>query len=79
MTGPNLSLAQIHNRLILTARQILRQHEPEPDGRCPTCRSTGCRIADAARDVIRTVSQVRLWRVGTAPTTGDPDNRQQQE
>ncbi|GGM21635.1 MULTISPECIES: hypothetical protein [Micromonospora] len=63
MTGPFLSLAQIHNRLVLTARQVLRQHRPGTDGRCPVCRTAGCPVADAARDIIRTVSQVRLWRV----------------
>ncbi|GGM11165.1 hypothetical protein [Micromonospora yangpuensis] len=69
MTGPFLSLAQIHNRLILTARQVLRQHRPGPDGCCPTCRTTGCPVADAARDVLHTATRVRLWA-----TTPPPDD-----
>ncbi|GGM31158.1 hypothetical protein [Micromonospora yangpuensis] len=70
MTGPFLSLAQIHNRLVLTARQVLRQHQPGPDRRCPSCRTTGCPIADAARDVLHAARELQLWR--TAPDSDDP-------
>ncbi|MFI7437365.1 hypothetical protein [Micromonospora haikouensis] len=52
MTGPFLSLAQIRNRLILTARAVLRDHRAGPDGRCRVCRILECRVATAARNVI---------------------------
>ncbi|MEV5821870.1 hypothetical protein ABUL04_30350 [Micromonospora harpali] len=52
MTGPFLSLAQIRNRLILTARAVLRDHRAGPDGRCRVCRVPECRVATAARNVI---------------------------
>ncbi|WP_431886780.1 hypothetical protein [Micromonospora wenchangensis] len=51
MTAPHLSLAQIRNRLILTARAVLRAHRPDPDGRCRVCRVVDCRVSAAARDV----------------------------
>jgi hypothetical protein len=59
MTAPFLSLAQIRNRLILTARAVLRAHETGPDGHCRVCRIEDCRVASAARDVIRTASALR--------------------
>jgi hypothetical protein len=52
MTGPFLSLAQIRNRLVLTARAVLRDHRAGPDGRCRVCRVPACRVATAARNVI---------------------------
>ncbi|WP_285788076.1 hypothetical protein [Micromonospora sp. NBRC 101691] len=77
MTAPFLSLAQIRNRLILTARAILRDHRPGPDGRCPICRTAGCRVATAARNVLRTAEGVQLRGTATEPTTPDPDDPQQ--
>jgi hypothetical protein len=59
MTAPFLPLAQIRNRLVLTARTILRNHHPGPDGRCPVCRIPDCPVATAARDVIATAGKVR--------------------
>ncbi|WP_434743738.1 hypothetical protein [Micromonospora sp. SH-82] len=50
MTAPFRSAAQIRNRLILSARWILRDHRPAPDGRCPVCRVSDCPTATAARD-----------------------------
>lgn len=52
MTAPFLSLAQIRNRLILSARWILRDHQPGPDGRCPVCRVPDCPAATVARDYL---------------------------
>ncbi|MBO4159352.1 hypothetical protein [Micromonospora antibiotica] len=52
MTAPHLSLAQIRNRLILTARAVLRAHRPDPDGCCRVCRVADCRVSAAARDVL---------------------------
>ncbi|WP_420117218.1 hypothetical protein [Micromonospora sp.] len=52
MTAPHLSLAQIRNRLILTARAVLRSHRTDPDGRCRVCRIADCRVSAAARDVL---------------------------
>ncbi|SCL23639.1 hypothetical protein GA0074692_1618 [Micromonospora pallida] len=52
MTGPSLSPAQIRNRLTLAARWILRDHRPDPDGRCPVCRVPDCPAATAARDYL---------------------------
>ncbi len=57
MTGPFLSLAQIRNRLILTARAVLRDHRSHSDGRCRVCRIPECSVATAARDVIRVAQQ----------------------
>ncbi|SCL27278.1 hypothetical protein [Micromonospora inyonensis] len=54
MTAPFLSLAQIRNRLVLTARAILRDHRLGPEGRCPICRTADCSVATAAREVLRT-------------------------
>ncbi|WP_431905819.1 hypothetical protein [Micromonospora carbonacea] len=67
MTAPLLSLAQIRNRLILTARWVLRDHRPGPDGRCPVCRTAGCPAAAAARDVLRAATEVQLWSAPTRP------------
>ncbi|MFI7432433.1 hypothetical protein [Micromonospora haikouensis] len=74
MTAPFLSLAQIRNRLILTARWVLRDHQPEPDGRCPTCRTAGCPVATAARDLLRTATELQLWRPAAPPTGSDRDD-----
>ncbi|MDG4768583.1 hypothetical protein O7632_31495 [Solwaraspora sp. WMMD406] len=52
MTGPDLSPAQVRNRLILSARWILRDHQPDDDGRCPVCRVPDCRPAATARDFL---------------------------
>ncbi|WP_432901675.1 hypothetical protein ACQP1S_31365 [Micromonospora matsumotoense] len=52
MTAPHLSLAQIRNRLILTARAVLRAHRPDPDGHCRVCRIPDCRLSAAARNVL---------------------------
>ncbi|SCL26632.1 hypothetical protein [Micromonospora inyonensis] len=54
MTWPALSPAQLRNRLVLTARRILRDHRPGPDGRCPVCRIPDCPPATAARDHLAT-------------------------
>ena len=77
MTSPFLSLAQIRNRLILTARTILRHHRPGPDGRCPICRTAGCPVATAARTVLRTAEEVQQRSTATEPTEPDPDEPQQ--
>ncbi len=77
MTAPFLSLAQIRNRLILTARAILRHHRPGPDGPCPICRTTGCPVATAARNVLRTAEEVQQRSTATGPTKPDPDDPQQ--
>ncbi|WP_431976877.1 hypothetical protein [Micromonospora haikouensis] len=71
MTAPFLSLAQIRNRLVLTARWVLRDHQPALDGRCPTCRTAGCPVAAAARDVLRTATEPHLWRPAAQPTEPD--------
>ncbi|SCF11826.1 hypothetical protein GA0070558_12982 [Micromonospora haikouensis] len=73
MTAPFLSLAQIRNRLILTARWVLREHRPGPDGRCPICRTAACPPATAARDALRAATQVYLWSATTQPTEPDGD------
>ncbi|SCL35148.1 hypothetical protein GA0074692_4017 [Micromonospora pallida] len=65
MTGPHLSLAQIRNRIILTARAVLRQHRPGSDGRCPVCRTPDCPVATAARDVLRAARDVPQRNAGT--------------
>ncbi|MFI9531342.1 hypothetical protein [Micromonospora rosaria] len=77
MTAPFLSLAQIHNRLILTARWILRDHRPGPDGRCPVCRTADCPVAAAARDMLRVAREVHLWSTATQPAAPDRDEPQQ--
>ncbi|WP_405101754.1 hypothetical protein [Micromonospora sp. NBC_01412] len=59
MTAPFLSLAQIRNRLILTARAVLRDHRTGPDGRCRVCRRPHCPVSTAARNVIRAASAPR--------------------
>ncbi|MBB5826276.1 hypothetical protein [Micromonospora carbonacea] len=71
MTAPFLSLAQIRNRLILTARWVLRDHRPGLDGRCPVCRTAGCPAATAARDVLRAATELRLWSTTAQPTAPD--------
>ncbi|WP_343450600.1 hypothetical protein [Micromonospora oryzae] len=74
MTAPFLSLAQIRNRLILTARRVLRDHQPALDGRCPTCRTADCPAATAARDVLRTATELQLWRPAAQPVESDRDD-----
>ena len=74
MTAPFLSLAQIRNRLVLTARAILRQHGPGSDGRCPVCRVPGCPVATAARNLLRAEGTRR--RTASGPTDADPDDPQ---
>ncbi|WP_341720960.1 hypothetical protein QQG74_15325 [Micromonospora sp. FIMYZ51] len=59
MTAPFLTLAQILNRLTLTARWALREHQPGTDGRCPLCRTPDCAVATAARDVLATIKLTR--------------------
>ncbi|MEU3456140.1 hypothetical protein ABZ671_21475 [Micromonospora sp. NPDC006766] len=59
MTAPFLSLAQIRNRLALTARAILRDHEPGPDGHCPICRTPSCPLSTAAHSVLRAAEKLR--------------------
>ncbi|GGM02842.1 hypothetical protein [Micromonospora yangpuensis] len=61
MTAPFHSLAQILDRLTLTARWVLREHEPGTDGRCPRCHTPDCAVASAARDVLAAVKRNR-WR-----------------
>ncbi|MFE9181780.1 hypothetical protein ACFYMB_00445 [Micromonospora haikouensis] len=73
MTAPFLSLAQIRNRLILTARWVLREHRPGPDGRCPICRRSGCTVATAARNVIDAAEEVQQRSTATQPATPDRD------
>ncbi|MGC5334753.1 hypothetical protein [Micromonospora sp. DT62] len=77
MTAPFLSLAQIRNRLVLTARAILRQHRSGPDGRCPTCRTAGCPVATAVSEVLRTAEEVQQRTTATEPTAPDQDEPQQ--
>ncbi|MGY3519924.1 hypothetical protein [Micromonospora haikouensis] len=77
MTAPFLSLAQIRNRLILTARWVLRAHRPGPDGRCPICRRSGCAVAAAARNVIDAAGEVRQRSAATRPAAPDRDDPQQ--
>ncbi|MFI0795834.1 hypothetical protein ACH4OY_24590 [Micromonospora rubida] len=77
MTAPFLSLAQIRNRLILTARWVLRDHQPGPDGHCPICRTANCPVAAAARDVLHAAKEVQLWSTATQPTEPDPNDPQQ--
>ncbi|RUL92265.1 hypothetical protein [Verrucosispora sp. FIM060022] len=70
MTANFLTLAQILNRLTLTARWTLRDHQPGPDGRCPLCRVPDCAVAAAARDVLTTIKQTR-WVPPNPPSTPD--------
>ncbi|MGC4804499.1 hypothetical protein [Micromonospora sp. DT233] len=79
MTAPFLSLAQIRNRLILTARAILRDHEANPDGHCRVCRTPHCRVSTAARNVINAAEKVRQRRTATPPIAGKPHQPQQSE
>ncbi|MEU3454783.1 hypothetical protein ABZ671_14430 [Micromonospora sp. NPDC006766] len=65
MTAPLLSLAQILNRLALTTRWILRDHQPTRDGVCPICRTPDCAVATAARHVLETIKLSRR-------STGNP-------
>ncbi|MEV5823209.1 hypothetical protein AB0L22_29030 [Micromonospora haikouensis] len=74
MTAPFLSLAQIRNRLILTARWVLRDHQPTPDGHCPICRTADCPVAAAARDVLRAATEVHLWNTANQPAECDRDD-----
>ncbi|MGC5032025.1 hypothetical protein [Micromonospora sp. DT229] len=59
MTAPFLSLAQILNRLALTARRTLREHRPTPEGTCPVCGTAGCAAAGTAREILTTIRQLR--------------------
>ncbi|KXK63405.1 hypothetical protein AWW66_03570 [Micromonospora rosaria] len=77
MTAPFLSPAQIRNRLILTARWVLRDHHPGTDGRCPACRTADCPVATAARDMLRAATGVELWSTATKPTAPDRDDPRQ--
>ncbi|WP_320065952.1 hypothetical protein [Micromonospora sp. RTGN7] len=79
MTGPHLSLAQIRNRLILTARTILRDHRTSPDGRCRICRTPDCPVATAARNVLHTAEEAQQRSTATPPTTTDRHDPQQAE
>ncbi|MGW1059500.1 hypothetical protein [Micromonospora rubida] len=77
MTAPFLSLTQIRNRLILTARAILRDHRTGPDGRCPACRTPDCPVAAAARNVLNAAEEVQQRSTATQPTKPDRDDPQQ--
>ncbi|WP_434743432.1 hypothetical protein [Micromonospora sp. SH-82] len=77
MTAPFRSLAQIRNRLILTARWVLRDHRPGPDRRCPICRTADCGVAAAARDVLRSAGEVQLWSTATDSTEPDRSDPRQ--
>ncbi|WP_433345307.1 hypothetical protein [Micromonospora sp. CA-111912] len=79
MTAPFMSLAQIRNRLILTARAILRDHRPGPDGCCPICRTLDCPVATSARNVLHTAEEVQQRSTATQPATPDRDEPQQAE
>ncbi|MEU1761660.1 hypothetical protein [Micromonospora sp. NPDC005652] len=52
---PNLSLAQIRNRLILSARMIMTDHWPGEDGSCPLCRYPACLAMAGARAYLDSV------------------------
>ncbi|GIJ32801.1 hypothetical protein [Micromonospora sediminimaris] len=67
MTARLLSLAQILNRLALTARRTLREHCPSPGGPCPICRLADCATAAAARDVLDAITQLRWHRLKVPP------------
>ncbi|MER5703633.1 hypothetical protein ABT023_17065 [Micromonospora sp. NPDC002296] len=79
MTAPFLSLTQIRNRLVLTARAILRDHRSGPDGRCPVCRTPDCPVATAARNVLDAAEKVQQRNTATEPTPTDRDDPQQAE
>lgn len=49
---PNLSPAQVRNRLILAARRIVAEHWPRQDDRCPVCRIPNCRALTVATDYL---------------------------
>ncbi|GIJ30293.1 hypothetical protein Vqi01_54550 [Micromonospora qiuiae] len=66
MTAPFLSLAQIRNRLTLTARHTLRNPARQVR-RCPVC---GAPAADA---------EVQQRNTATVPAELDRDERQQAE
>ncbi|SCL23880.1 hypothetical protein GA0070616_2810 [Micromonospora nigra] len=82
MTAPFLSLAQILNRLALTARWILRDHQPTPCGRCPICHTADCAVATAARNVLEATRRMR-WgdpvqqQAATDPAAPDHDEPRQ--
>ncbi|MFI1196970.1 hypothetical protein ACH4T9_27435 [Micromonospora sp. NPDC020750] len=77
MTAPFLSLAQIRNRLILTARAVLRDHRTGPDGHCRVCRRPHCPVSTAARNVIHAAEEVPQRSAALPPTAGDPNDPQQ--
>jgi hypothetical protein len=62
MTAPFLSLAQIRNRLILSARWILRDHSPARDGRCLVCRVADCRVRSDAAAYLAWLDSLRAPR-----------------
>ncbi|SCL22197.1 hypothetical protein GA0070616_2489 [Micromonospora nigra] len=70
MTAPFLSLAQIRNRLILTARAVLRDHRTDADGRCQVCRTPECPVSTAARNVIRAAEDVQAAEEQASPGMG---------
>ncbi|MEU1884454.1 hypothetical protein ABZ491_03100 [Micromonospora rifamycinica] len=72
MTGPHLSLTQIRNRLILTARAVLRDHRPGPDGHCRICRILDCRLSTAARDVLDAAAACRPVSPGRQASSAGP-------
>ncbi|WP_089155425.1 hypothetical protein [Micromonospora sp. NBS 11-29] len=76
MTGPFLSLTQVCNRLILTARRVLRDHRPGSDGRCLVCRTWTCAVATIARDVLRIAEEVRRRNTATGPAGPERDDPQ---
>jgi hypothetical protein len=67
MTAPLLTLAQILNRLTLTARWTLRDHHQGSDGRCPICRVPDCPVATAARNLLTALKQTRWTGNGDTP------------
>ncbi|MFF3864205.1 hypothetical protein [Micromonospora sp. NPDC001898] len=77
MTAPFLSLTQIRNRLILTARAILRDHQPGPGGRCSACRTPDCPVATAARNVLDAAEKAQQRSTAAPPTAPDRDEPQQ--
>ncbi|MTK01612.1 hypothetical protein FF096_06130 [Micromonospora sp. CP22] len=69
MTAPFLSLAQIRNRLILTARRNLRDQRRQ-ERRCPVC---GAPAADSGR----APGEVQQRSTATVPPAPDRNERQQ--